>query len=61
MIELLPRSNIYGKLCFGYEECGQYKAAEEAGAVALDHTPNDIWAIHSVVHVKQETLRFVIV
>ena len=49
--------NVYGKLCFGYEECGQYSEAEKAGSVALEHTPNDIWAIHSMAHVYEETLR----
>jgi len=48
---------IYGKLCFGYEECNQFEEAEKAGAIALNHTPNDIWAIHSMTHVKEETLR----
>ena len=24
---------------------------------ALDHTPNDIWAIHSIAHIKEETQR----
>ena len=25
--------------------------------VPLDHTPNDIWAIHSIAHIKEETQR----
>ena len=49
-----PRS-VQGKLCFGYEECNQFPEAEKAGAIALDHTPNDIWAIHSVAHIREET------
>ena len=24
---------------------------------ALDHTPNDIWAIHSIAHIYEETQR----
>jgi hypothetical protein len=43
MFPILFCRNIHGKLCFGYEECGQFAAAEKAGDVALDHTPNDIW------------------
>ena len=46
-----------GKLCFGFEECNQFDEAERAGAIALDHTPNDIWAIHSIAHIKEETQR----
>lgn len=49
--------NVYGKLCFGYEECGQFDEAERAGSMALDHTPNDIWTIHSLTHVREETMR----
>ena len=44
-------------MCFGYEECNQFSEAEKAGAIALNHTPNDIWAVHSLSHVKEETLR----
>ena len=49
--------NVYGKLCFGHEEMNQFSEAEKAGAIALEHTPNDIWAIHSIAHIKEETLR----
>ena len=48
---------VNGKLCFGFEECNQFDEAERAGAIALDHTPNDIWAIHSIAHIKEETQR----
>ena len=47
--------SVFGKLCFGFEECNQFDEAEKAGAIALDHTPNDIWAIHSIAHIKEET------
>ncbi len=44
-------------MCFGLEECHQYDEAEKAGREAIDHTPNDIWAIHSIGHIYEETLR----
>ena len=47
--------NIMGKLCFGFEENCQYVQAEAAGMTALEHTPRDIWAIHSMAHVHEET------
>ena len=46
-------TSVMGKLCFGYEEAGQVEAAEEAGMIALSHTPKDFcWTIHSMSHVK---------
>ena len=48
---------VNGKLCFGFEECNQFDEAERTGAIALDHTPNDIWAIHAIAHIKEETQR----
>ena len=44
-----------GKLCFGFEENCQFVQAEAAGMSALEHTPRDIWAIHSMAHVHEET------
>ena len=44
-----------GKLCFGFEENCQFVQAETAGTKALEHTPQDIWAIHSMAHVYEET------
>ena len=49
--------NVYGKLCFGYEESDQHEEAEKVGLIAIEHTPNDIWAIHSLAHVYEETLK----
>ena len=49
--------SVNGKLCFGYEECNQFAEAEKTGAIALEHTPNDIWAIHAIAHIKEETLK----
>jgi hypothetical protein len=51
--------SVYGKLCFGYEECSQFAQAERAGSIALEHTPNDIWAIHSITHINEETFRYI--
>ena len=51
--------SVNGKLCFGFEECNQFDEAERAGAIALEHTPNDIWAIHSIAHIKEETQRYI--
>ena len=50
--------SIHGKLCFGYEEMYQYGEAEKAGQIALAHTPNDIFTIHSISHLKEETQRY---
>ena len=49
--------SVHGKLCFGYEEMYQYEEAGIAGLVAFDHTPNDIFTIHSISHLKEETGR----
>jgi len=42
---------VHGKLCFGFEENGQIAQAEREGEIALNHTPKDLWAIHSMSHV----------
>ena len=49
--------NVQGKLCFGYEECGQLTLAEKAGNISIAHTPNDIWTIHSIGHIKDAKLQ----
>jgi hypothetical protein len=48
--------NVQGKLCFGYEECGQISLAEKAGEISISHTPNDIWTIHAIGHIHDATL-----
>ena len=48
--------NVQGKLCFGYEECGQIGLAKNAGDISITHTPNDIWTIHSIGHIYDATL-----
>ncbi len=41
---------VLGMQSFGLEESGSYEAAEEAGLEALDRHPDDVWAVHAVVH-----------
>ena len=52
--------NVWGKLCFGFEENCQFVQAEAAGDKALEYTPRDIWAIHSMSHVHEETGKLVL-
>eukprot|EP00095_Tigriopus_kingsejongensis_P000655 maker-scaffold1335_size46909-snap-gene-0.13 protein:Tk00655 transcript:maker-scaffold1335_size46909-snap-gene-0.13-mRNA-1 annotation:"predicted protein" len=49
--------HLQGKLCFGYGENNQYDLGFQAGTIALEHTPRDIWAIHAMAHVYDETNR----
>ncbi len=44
---------VLGMQAFGLEECGLYEQAETAGMRALDIGPNDVWALHAVVHVHE--------
>ena len=48
--------NVQGRLCFGFEECGQISLAEKAGEISIAHTPNDIWTIHTIGHIHDATL-----
>jgi tetratricopeptide (TPR) repeat protein len=41
---------VRGMYAFGLEENGQYEKAEEFGMAAIDVHPDDVWAIHAVVH-----------
>jgi len=39
-----------GLQAFGFEESGDYARAEAAGLEALERHPDDVWALHAVVH-----------
>lgn len=41
---------LLGMQSFGLEESGHYDHAAEAGLQALDTNPDDVWALHAVVH-----------
>jgi tetratricopeptide (TPR) repeat protein len=41
---------VLGMQSFGLEESGSYDEAEETGLEALDRHPDDVWAVHAVVH-----------
>ena len=41
---------LKGMHAFGLEEAGHYQAAEASGQAALDAHPDDVWAVHAVVH-----------
>ncbi len=46
-------SFVLGMHAFGLEECNQYSEAESAGRKALELAPENIWAVHAVVHVME--------
>jgi len=50
-------SNLRSKLCFGYEENGQYDLAAQVGQECLSITPKDIWCVHAMSHVFEESNR----
>ncbi|MGD9705711.1 MAG: tetratricopeptide repeat protein, partial [Acidimicrobiia bacterium] len=41
---------VRGMQSFGFEESGFYPQAEAAGLAALEANPDDVWAVHGVVH-----------
>jgi hypothetical protein len=41
---------VRGMQAFGLEEAGSYEAARTAGSAALAENPDDVWAVHAVVH-----------
>ena len=44
---------VRGMQAFGLEESGSYSEAEAAGLAALAVNPDDVWAIHAVVHANE--------
>jgi hypothetical protein len=48
---------VLGMLAFGFEECGDYGRAEDAGRRAIDMEPDDCWAQHAVTHVMEMQAR----
>jgi tetratricopeptide (TPR) repeat protein len=44
------RAAVRGMHAFGLEESGEYERAEEVGMSAIEAVPDDVWAIHAVVH-----------
>jgi hypothetical protein len=44
---------VRGMQAFGLEESGSYSEAEAAGHAALAVNPDDVWAIHAVVHAHE--------
>jgi tetratricopeptide (TPR) repeat protein len=44
---------VLGLKAFGFEECGDYAAAERTGRRAVEIDPADAWAIHAVAHVHE--------
>jgi tetratricopeptide (TPR) repeat protein len=41
---------VRGMFSFGLEESGHYEAAELHGLAAVEAHPDDVWAVHAVVH-----------
>jgi tetratricopeptide (TPR) repeat protein len=44
---------VRGLQAFGLEESGSYAEAEDAGMAAVAANPDDVWAIHAVVHAHE--------
>ncbi|MEM7274586.1 MAG: hypothetical protein AAF547_15980 [Actinomycetota bacterium] len=44
---------IAGQYSFALEEVGRYDEAILAGERALDHDPQDLWALHALAHVHE--------
>lgn len=44
---------VYGMVCMGLEEAGEYERAERYGKRGVELEPDDLWGIHSVAHVLE--------
>jgi tetratricopeptide (TPR) repeat protein len=51
--DVVGYGNFLGMLGFGYEEAGDYEKAERCGRAALQYSPEDLWAVHTVAHVLE--------
>jgi tetratricopeptide (TPR) repeat protein len=51
------RGFVRGMFAFGLEEAGTYDRAEAEGLAALDAHPDDVWALHAVVHAHEMRAR----
>ena len=49
---------VYGMVCMGLEEAGEYARAEALGRRGADLEPDDLWSVHSVAHVMEAQGRF---
>jgi len=51
------RGFLQGMFAFGLEEAGTYDRAEAVGSEALEAHPDDVWALHAVVHAHEMRAR----
>lgn len=50
--------SVLGMLAFGLEESGERRRAEDYARRAIDHAPDDLWALHALAHVLEMDERF---